>query len=270
MIDAHCHLDLDDFANDREEVLQRARKSGITGFLVAGVGPQGWPAQMALSQIHSDIRITLGVHPWTSAAATDDQQKTMLDELVDTLNHSKSRSHMVGIGELGLDRSRRIPKDSLERQEKAFGFQLNLAIERNLPIVLHVVGAHGRALEILETHGVPSKGGMVHSFSGSPEVAKRYLGLGLHLSFAGAITRSEAKRLHLVAAEIPGDRLLVETDCPDQTPHPPGQGRNEPANLHRVVEALAAIRNESIESVAQVTEDNARRLFSWEVNQPWT
>ena len=270
MIDAHCHLDLDDFANDRDEVLQRARAKGVAGFLVAGVGPGGWASQVALSHRHPDIRITLGLHPWTSAAATNDAQDTMLAELADTVKQSDPRRQLVGIGELGLDRSRRVPKDSLGRQEKAFIFQLRLAMEEDLPIVLHVVAAHGRALELLETHGMPTRGGMVHSFSGSLEVATRYLALGLHLSFAGAITNPEAKRLRSVAAQVPSERLLVETDCPDQTPKAMGTIRNEPSNLLRVVEALAAIRTEPIDSVAEATERNTRQLFSWETPQSWT
>jgi TatD DNase family protein len=165
----------------------------------------------------------------------------------------------VAIGETGLDgvgerRAR------LADQEVVFRAQLALARERRLPLMLHILDAHGRAFEILRGDGVPS-GGVIHSYSGSAEMARDYLALGLSLSFAGSVTHPGAKRARAAAAVVPRDRLLVETDAPDQTPAPHRPGLNEPAYLGTIVSALAAARGEPAEEVARGTEGNARRLF---------
>jgi TatD DNase family protein len=166
------------------------------------------------------------------------------------------------LGEIGLDALGDAHKQSLPRQEAAFRTQLALARERDLPLVLHILRAHDRALRILTRDGVPRRGGVVHSYSGARDLVPRYLALGLHLSFAGPVASPAALRVHEAARAVPGERLLCETDAPFQTPLPHRPADNEPAFLPAIASALATIRGEAADDVARYTEENARRLFA--------
>lgn len=232
MLDAHCHLD--DPRIEADEALARAAAVGVVGAVIAGYGPERWPVQRRLVREHRNLWACYGVHPWR----LDDLRQ--VDELEPWLDEA------VGLGELGLDRVRGADR---ALQRKAFARQLALARERNLPVVLHVVRAHGEVLQTLRKEGLPAAGGMVHGFAGSPEVAREYLDLGLHLSFG--------RRLSEAAAHVPGDRLLVETDCPDGAPE-------GPAALVRHAEALAAARAEPAGALLQRSADNLCRLFRLE------
>ena len=147
------------------------------------------------------------------------------------------------------------------KQEQVFRDQLAVARELDLPIVLHILRTHPDSLRILKADGVPRAGGVVHSFGGSAELAKEYVALGLHISFAGGIAGVHAPRLRAAAQVIPEQRLLVETDAPDQTPLPLRPALCEPAFLSAVIEAVAAVRGQTILATSQSTEQNARRLF---------
>jgi TatD DNase family protein len=147
-------------------------------------------------------------------------------------------------------------------QEYAFRAQLALARERNLPVILHIIRAHGRALEILREDGLPKAGGMVHSYSGSAELVDDYQKLGLFISVSGGITRMKESKASAVLAAIDKNRLLVETDCPDQAPKDRGLGvRNLPLWLHDVVASVATLSGTTKEEVAQRTHANTLRLF---------
>ena len=136
-----------------------------------------------------------------------------------------------------------------------------MARQRNLPVVLHVVRAHGVALEIVSSDGLPRAGGMVHAFGGSAEVASQWVRLGMHISFSTAVARPQSRRLRAACQVVPPDRLLAETDSPDQSPSPDGHGVNEPANLPKAIAALAAARDVTAEEIAALTASNARHLF---------
>lgn len=233
MLDAHCHLD--DPRLEAAEALRRAAEAGVTGAVIAGYGPERWPVQARLVREHRNLWACYGVHPWRLGDAED-----LVGQLEGWLDQG------VGVGEIGLDRACKVP---MEAQRRAFRRQLALARERNLPVVLHVVRAHGEVLATLREEGLPAAGGMVHGFTGPREVAREYLGLGLHLSFG--------RRLPEAALEIPGDRLLVETDCPDGAPE-------GPAALVRYAEALAAARAEPAGTLSARSETNLRRLFKLE------
>jgi TatD DNase family protein len=253
LLDAHNHLDR---CLAVDQTLARARAAGVRAQVLAGVDPAGWAAQAALAG-QLDLWATFGVHPWTAAAARDPDVGALLAHLERALDGALGVAP-VGLGELGLDRSRQVAADSLPRQERLFRAQLALARERDLPVVLHVVRAHDRALAILRRDGLPAAGGMVHSASTPPEQVGAWLALGLHLSFAGGVTRHEKARG--AAARVPLDRLLAETDAPDQAPAG-RDGPNEPAWLGDVVRALAEVHGRSPEELAAITEANARRLF---------
>ena len=253
MLDAHNHLDR---CVAPDQALARARAAGVRGQILAGVDPAGWAAQAALAR-EADLWACFGVHPWTAAAVRDEDEAALLEGLVAALDGGLGVAP-VGLGELGLDRSRQVAADSLPRQERLFRAQLALARARDLPLVLHVVRAHDRALAILRRDGLPAAGGMIHSASTPPDQVPAWIDLGLHLSFAGGVTRHEKARA--AAARVPLHRLLAETDAPDQAPAG-REGPNEPAWLGDVVIALAEVHGRTPEELAAITEANARRLF---------
>lgn len=264
MFDSHCHLDLDAFEGDRAAAVARAWAAGIRGLLIAGVDPDGWAAQSTVARAFDGIWVSYGVHPQVVATTGDAEAEAMVTALAAALDASGDDALLAApkaLGETGLDRSPHSPPGSLERQEWAFRQQLRLARRHDLPVVLHILRAHERALAVLEDEGLPEAGGVVHSYSGSAELVPRYVDLGLHVSMAGTVTRPGARRPRLAAAAIPLDRLLVETDAPDQTPSPRRPQRNEPAWLGLVVDAVAEARGAHPQDIAQITEANARRLY---------
>jgi TatD DNase family protein len=254
--DSHCHLDSERFDADRDAVIQRALDRGVEGMMLAGVDRAGRSGQEALAARWPMLVLSFGVHPMVAAELDDLALASELESLAADVSRHRPRA----IGEIGLDRRAILPKDSLPRQEHAFRTQLRLAREQGLPIVLHIVRAHGQALEILREGG-PWRG-VVHSFSGSAESALRYLELGLDISFCGTVTYPDAARIHSAARAVPLERLLVETDAPDQTPALHRPARNEPSHLPEIVAALALLRGESHAAVATSTARNARRLFT--------
>ncbi len=146
-------------------------------------------------------------------------------------------------------------------QAQLFRRQIALSVEHALPLVLHVLRAHPQALAVLSSVELPERRGVLHSCSASAELLREYLALGFSVSFSGAVANPTARRIHAAARAVPLDRLLVETDAPDQTPVSLRPARNEPAFLVEIVRALAQIRGESEDVLARATSDNARRLF---------
>ena len=180
-------------------------------------------------------------------------------------------ARVVAVGEIGLDGvgERRA---FIERQERLFRAQLAIARRHQLPVALHVLREHPRALHILRQEPLPS-GGVLHSCSASPELVRQYVALGLYVSFSGSITWHDGNNKAARAVmQVPRDRLVVETDCPDQTPEPqrtqqraqPAGARNEPAFLVAIVQAIAHLWGVEFAEAARVTDENARRLFQLE------
>ena len=237
MFDALTHLYR---LPDVDGAMQRARAVGVEAVLLAGVDEAGWVLQSALAS--PDLSCAYGLHPWQ---AQTPNRLSALSRALDTL------SPPVAIGEIGLDGSRR-HRHRLADQRQGFLTQLALARQRGLPVVLHIVRAHGSALECLASH--PPPGGFVHGFSGAPELVPRYLKAGLSLSFGRLLCSPEAHRAHAAARVVPIDNLLIETDAPDQL--------SGPAQLPMVLQALSRLRPEPIEELRQRTADNARRILS--------
>lgn len=260
MFDSHCHLQNPELDDERPALIARARAAGVSGLLLAGVSPDGWEDEDRLTRAHPGLfAVAYGVHPQLVAEVEDGEAGAMVDALGRALAGGPL-VRPVAVGEIGLDgQGARVA--TLDRQERHFREQLALARAYDLPVVLHILEAQGRALGILRRDGVPRRGGVVHSCSASAEMVRQYLSLGLHVSFAGPVTLSGARRLHAAARAVPQDRLLVETDAPFQTPLVHRPARNEPSFLPTVVEALAALRGERVDEVAEHTEENARRLF---------
>lgn len=239
------------------ELIARARAAGVSGFMLAGVDPDGWLVEAALARAHAGVDVSYGVHPQLVDEVDDREADRLLAAVRETL--ARPPHPPSAVGEIGLDgdRGRRA---SLDRQERVFRAQLALAREYGLPILLHILDAHARALEVLRDSG-PLPGGVVHSYSGSAELLREYLALGFHVSFAGPVTSERARKTRRAAAAVPRERLLVETDAPFQTPAAYRPSPNEPAFLVAIVAALAQIRGEPAGELAHYTDSNARRLF---------
>jgi TatD DNase family protein len=246
--DTHTHLDFPDFDADREAVVDRMRAAGVARFLIAGSDPANWDRVLHTARRHGGLAAA-GIHPWCAAD---------IDDPTDLLADLRVRD-CDAIGELGLDTLHSDGSPAWERQKRVLRAQLAVARERDLPIVVHGVRAYPELLAILLRDGVPRRGGVMHAWTGHKDQLDRALSLGLHISFAAMITLGRAKKALDAAAAVPLDRLLAETDCPNQ--HPPGVDRGEPAHLRDVVATLARIRGEDEAVVWRATADNAARIW---------
>ena len=255
MIDTHCHLDDALLEPDRAEVLARARAAGVTDVLVPATGPAGWAPLLELVAATPGLHAGLGIHPQLLPALDPRGDEGRLADLDAALG----RGGAVAVGECGLDGPSVAEGASMERQVAVLAGHLTLARKHRLPVMLHAFRAHDAMLALLERDGLPS-GGVLHSFSGSAEQVAPYARLGLHFAFAGPLTWERARKPVLAARAVARDRLLLETDAPDQTPRP-HHGRNEPAFLPLVAAGLAAALGVAVAEVDEVTSANARRLF---------
>ncbi len=258
MIDSHCHLDVDAFAHDRDAALTRAAAAGVTGVLVPAIRPSTWPALIALGERgHRELglAIALGVHPQIVPELTDDE-RALTRDLTAALARVRGPA-MVAVGECGLDGA---TGDHAE-QERIFRAHLRAGRELGLPLVIHVLRAHDRAPQILREERVGECGGVLHSFSGPAELVPVYRDLGLYFSFAGPVTWERARKPIAACRAVPDDRLLAETDAPDQAPSPHRGGRSEPAMVAAVIAGLARARDAAPEVIAASTRANALRLF---------
>ncbi len=256
MIDTHCHLDGPAFDADREAALARARAAGVTDVVVPGVEPGGWERLLGLCAASQGLHAALGIHPQALPGidpADDDRHLADLESLL-------ARGGAVAVGECGLDGPTAGSGAPLDRQRAVLRGHLAIARRFGLPVLLHSLRAHDAMREELERDGVPS-GGVLHSFSGSAEQVPPFAALGLHFSFAGPVTYEAARKPLAAARAVPPDRLLVETDAPDQTPHPHRGSRNEPSYLPLVLQALASAVGTSPADLDLLTTRNARRLL---------
>jgi len=265
-IDAHCHLADPRLESELEQVLARSRAQGIGGWIQGGVGPEDWDRQIRLAQAYPGRIIPVfGLHPWWVAdpARTENDLQLGLELLMEKLPHA------AGIGELGLDFGPRFGQKlgmaSESLQVQAFGAQLGLARAMNLPVVLHVVKAHDQALAILEREGLPDAGGLVHSFSSSVEILERYVALGLTISVGGSVTWKRGQKafeaLQASMLKVPANRLVLETDSPDQPPESIRGELNEPATLIEIARVVGKMRGESPETLLKQSTENLVALF---------
>ena len=246
MIDAHCHLQDPGFDGRIPEVLGRARDAGVTHWVCCGTREADWDRVLELARDHAPAVVPmLGLHPWYA----DSAEPGWLARLEGRLAGARA-----GLGECGLDFSPGRP--GRRAQEAVFLAQLELAIDLEVPLTIHCVGAWGALATLLRAHGLPKTGGVLHAFSGSREVARELQDLGLHLSFSGAITRPGARRGPAALASVDAERLLLETDAP----FGPGPGW-EPAALDQVLRAAAELRGTTPASLQALVRDNAFTLF---------
>ncbi len=257
LIDAHAHLDLEQYEADRVATIERAKQNGVERIINVGVEPPRWNATLELARHYPGyIFVALGLHPNDVLSCGDPDAALVLAEKLIEVN----RDIVVGLGETGLDYyHQEVPPDV---QKQYFEGQIELARRLNLPLIIHCRDAMSDLLEIMETKArqMPV---MMHCFSGTVGEAKRCLELGpmVYISLAGPVTFAKAVERHEVARAVPLERLLVETDCPFLTPHPFRGKRNEPAHVRLVAEQVARLKNLSYEEVSHQTGLNVEKLF---------
>lgn len=256
MIDTHCHLDVPRFDVDRAQVLERAWAAGLRALVVPAIGPDAWEALLEWPGRDARVQVALGLHPQllpSLPAADDDAHLARLDALL-------GRGDAIAIGECGLD-GPSAAGAPMERQLAVFEGHLRLARKHGLPLLVHCYRAHPQLRQVLKREGAPPAGLLLHSYSGSGELTPAYVEAGCHFSFAGAITFPEARRPLEALRRVPDERLMAETDAPDQAPHPHRGQRNEPAFVAHVIEALARARGVEVAAMRALTTANARRFF---------
>ncbi len=247
--DSHCHLDDPQLRPRLDTLIPEAEHAGVTAFLVPGVAPEGWPEIEALALRYHQALPAYGVHPMHA----DQLTPATLSEL------RRYAQFGTAIGEIGLDYL--LPSPSRKMQQEAFRAQLDIAREAGLPVLLHCRRAFDDLIAIVREAGINASGGVMHSFSGSVETAMTCLRLGLHISLSGTVTYLNARRPVDVAAAVPLERLLLETDAPDLSPEPYRGEVNVPAHLLATAERVAQIRDIPVEELARITSENAMRLF---------
>lgn len=256
MFDSHAHVSSSQFDVDRDEVYSRALAAGLKGWVEVGTSVLDSRQAVALAEKYEGVVAAVGVHP----NDIGDLSEVDFAQMTALLDHRKVKA----IGEVGLDFYR---GGSLDEQVLVLKRFLSLAVAKNLPVIFHVrsgetLDAHSELLKLLESYAVSERmQGVIHTYSGSVAQAKRYLELGLYISFSGVVTFKNAGELVEVAKMVPVDKMLIETDCPFLTPEPHRGQRNEPVYVKFVAEKLAVIRGESLEAVAAQTWENTKRLF---------
>ncbi len=255
-VDSHCHIDGAEYDADREEVIRRARDAGVTTMLNVGTGdPHSGVFERAveLAEKHTDIYAAVGVHPHDAKLFTDQAEQRLLDLV-------KQSRQVIAWGEIGLDyHYDHSPRDV---QRKVFERQLRLARLLELPVVIHSREANDDTLAILrEEMAGYERGGVLHCFGGSLEMATSAIDLGFFISFAGNLTFQKAEDLRSIARQLPLDRLLIETDCPYLTPVPFRGKRNEPARVVETARCLAELHGRELEEIGHITGENFGKLF---------
>ncbi|MCP4603835.1 MAG: TatD family hydrolase [Proteobacteria bacterium] len=252
--DSHAHLDLKDYGSGEvQKMLDRAWDSDLVGIVaIAGARRVSeYSDTLEIATRERRVWATAGIHPHASSAATPDA----LDKLHFALDHKR----IVALGETGLDYhyNYSTPAD----QRRAFIHQIRMAHKARLPVVVHTREADDDTLAILRDEGADHIGGVIHCFSSTIAFARESLALGFYISFSGIVTFPKADEIQQVAAEIPNDRILAETDTPFLSPMPHRGKPNEPARVRHVVEKLAEIRKMDVEDMANITVENTWRFF---------
>lgn len=251
LFDSHCHVDGDRFDGDREEVHARMMEAGVTRYAVIGSDMPSSRQCADYAAAHEGCWAAVGIHPHDA--------KTWVDTDADLLTAWMKKDKVVAIGEIGLDYYYDLsPRDV---QMAVCEKQMELAYQLNVPVVYHVRDAHQDMIDLFKRHQGRLSGGIIHCFSGSWEIAKEYLKMGFYISFAGPVTFKKAPKLQEAAANVPLDRLLIETDSPYLTPEPFRGRRNEPTHVRYVAEKIAELRGMSLEALAAATAQNAMDVY---------
>ncbi|WP_371069826.1 TatD family hydrolase [Sediminibacillus sp. JSM 1682029] len=251
LFDTHVHLNIDQFDEDREEVMRRAKEAGVEYMVVVGFDRETIPKALELAETNPTIYAAVGWHPVDAI----DMKTEDLEWIEELASHPK----VAAIGEMGLDYHwDKSPKDI---QKEVLRKQINLAKRVGLPIIIHNREATEDIIEILREENAAEVGGIMHCYNDSAEYVQECLDMNFYISLGGPVTFKNAKDPKEVAKIVPLDRLLVETDCPFLAPHPNRGKRNEPAYVKLVAEKIAELKELSFEEVSDATTNNAFNLF---------
>ena len=259
MIDSHAHLDFPDFDEDRQQVILRAQRAGVTTIINVGADLESSRKSVKLAEQHQFIYASVGVHPHDAKALDE----TALAEIEQMSRHPR----VVAIGEIGLDYHWDLSPRDVQRD--AFERQLALAEGRDLPIIVHDRDAHADVMSILSEHAGTDGAlrGVLHCFSGDVAMADQAIELGMHIAVGGPVTFRNPRHLPDVVRQIPLSRLLLETDCPYLAPQPHRGTRNEPAYVLLVAQKVAELKRISVVEVQETTSRNVRELFGLETKE---
>ena len=255
LVDSHCHLDFPELAADLPQLIDRMKGAGVGAALCAGVTLERFPVVLDIAHRYPNIFAAVGVHPDTQEGAEAD---------VDTLVRLASDPRVVAIGETGLDYYRL--EGDLEWQRRRFRTHIEAARQCHKPLIIHTRSAKADTLRILEEENAGAIGGVFHCFTEDHETAVKAIEIGFYVSFSGILTFKNAVSLKEIAAKLPLDRILVETDAPYLAPVPHRGKTNEPAFVAHVAAEVAALRGISLNAVAEATTANFCRLFGVSVS----
>jgi TatD DNase family protein len=255
LIDTHCHLDWHAFDPDRDEVIDRAVRAGVTRMITIGVDVPSSRRAIDLAEKHEAIYAAVGVHP-NDCAGFD---AALLNDIRLLAQHPK----VVAIGEIGLDYYWHKVDHAMQAQ--AFRAQLELAVEMNKPVIIHSRGSVTAVMTILEdlTRHASRITGTLHSYFDDLTIAQRAFASGFYIGVTGPLTFKKAEREREIIKQVPLERVLLETDAPFLTPMPHRGERNEPAYVKHTAALMAQVRGQSIDEVARQTTRNAEKLFGW-------
>jgi TatD DNase family protein len=251
LIDTHCHLLADPLAADIPGVLDRARRAGVSDLVLPAVDRETSAVGLELARRTPGLHAAVGLHPQALPVPPED--------LAAVLALARAGG-AVALGEIGLDADP-AHRSTLPAQRAALAAQLAVARELGLPVLLHARGGFAALLELLRPLGPGGPGGVLHAYAGSVEVARELDRLGYGFGVAGVICRPTAVRVRSVVARLPLDRLVLETDAPFIATGRASKGRVEPADLPEIAEALAELKGETVERIAEITSDNAQRML---------
>ncbi|WP_077210335.1 TatD family hydrolase [Bacillus dakarensis] len=251
LFDTHVHLNADQFQDDLQEVIDRARETGVSNMVVVGFDRPTITKAMELVEKYDFLYASVGWHPVDAIDMTD-EDLAWIEELS---QHPK----VVAIGEMGLDYY--WDKSPKEVQKEVFRKQIQLAKKVNLPIIIHNREATSDIVAILREEEAHTVGGIMHCFSGSVEVAMECVEMNFYISLGGPVTFKNARKPKEVAEAVPLEKLLIETDCPYLAPHPYRGKRNEPSYVKLVAQQIADLKGLSYEEVAKATTENAKKIF---------
>ena len=257
-IDAHSHWsDPRLFGKPKfDELLQKSISKNIDFFLLGGINPEEWQNQLTLKEKYSkNFGLCFGLHPYFVSDHDYETCEVALDQLAKLLPAA------MAIGEAGLDFRPHIMKESQTLQIEMFENQIELAKAFQKPMVLHIVQAHEKAIQIFDLWDAPDKGGFVHAFTGSFDTAKKYIDRGFLISVGGAVTFEKNRKLQDCIEKIPLEYLLLESDSPDQAPDG-WSGDNDSSSLYQVAEKIARIRNVGPFDILGTTTANFKRIFT--------
>ena len=250
IIDTHAHYDDEQFDTDREELLKNMEAGGIGLIVNVGSTIESWDKIMGLTERYPFVYGAIGVHP-DEAGSLDEEKFSRMSELLDL-------DKIIAVGEIGLDYY--WDKEKHDIQKDWFIRQLDLAREKDMPVIIHSREAAADTFEIMKQHAAGMKA-VIHCYSYSPEMAREYVKMGYYIGVGGVVTFKNAKKLKQVVKEIPLESVVLETDCPYLAPVPYRGKRNCSLYLPYVAEQIAELKGKTVEEVIQQTEKNSRELY---------